>query len=308
MVCDQATQSCRLPGYGEACTPDAGCASQPPGMICSDASLAGSSQELCLVPCSNATDSSACPYGLSCGDPNLPGYCSPQGSGTCTPWTPCSLGTSLVGICVPDGEGVSCVAGGNVATPYAACNPQASNSQATELCANGMICVADAQLPQTLGSSPAEIGGYCVPPCGGTGSNALTGPSCSPDEHCFEAAGGAYGLCLPGSPCSLGGSQSGSQSCQYGWWCLPDSFDAEAGGCIKSVADAGAAGDECQQPEGFTTTNPCQAGSVCLPDLNGYASCETVCLLTPNTGEAVACACTAVGDAGAVGVCAPDAG
>ncbi len=304
LVCDQATQSCRLPGYGESCTPDAGCAPEPPGMICSDASYAGSSQELCLVPCSTSTGSSACPYGMSCGDPDLPGYCSPEGAGTCTPWAPCSLGANLIGVCVPTTEGVSCVAAGTVTAPFTSCNPQASNSDATDLCANGMICVAAADVPQTLGSAPAEGAGYCVPPCAGSGLGATGAPSCGDGEHCYQAAGASYGLCLPGSPCSL----NGSKACQYGWWCLPDSFDAESGGCIDSAADAGAAGAPCDQPAGFTITNPCQAGNVCLADASGGTSCETVCIVTPTAEVGNACTCSAVDDAGVLGLCEPDAG
>jgi hypothetical protein len=296
------TQICRLPGYGEGCSPDAGCAASPPGMVCSDASFAGSSQELCLVPCNTATDSSACPYGMSCGDPNLPGYCSPQGPGTCSPWTPCSLGSGLIGLCVPSGQGVSCVAAGTVAQAFEACNPQASNAEAAQLCANGMLCEPAANIPLTLGTAPASSGGFCVPPCGVYGAGATGEPVCADNQHCVQTAGSSYGLCLPGSACSLGGSQP----CEHGWWCLPDSFEAESGGCVGSADDAGAAGDSCQPAVGFTTTNPCQPGNLCLPNPGGATACQTVCLITPATSQNTACEtglCTAVEDGGVLGVC-----
>lgn len=294
-ICDEATQGCRLPVYGEDCDPTVGCGSQPPGMICAEAS--GSSKQTCLVPCASTTDSSTCPYGMSCGDPSSPGYCSPAASATCTLWTPCMLGAGVTGLCVPLGQGASCLATGTL-PPYAACNPQTSNNDSPVLCASG-ICLSAAGIPQTLGAAPAQSGGYCVPPCGGQGSAAAGAPTCASDQHCFETPGDPYGLCLPGSPCSLGGSKS----CQFGWWCLPDSFAAETGGCIDSQADAGATGAACEQPVAFTVANPCVAGDVCLASPDGAAACAEVCLLS-GADETAACGtCTAVADGGAVGLC-----
>jgi hypothetical protein len=301
MICDQTAQVCRLPTYGEGCDPTVGCASQPSGMTCTEVNFEGTSEELCLVACS-ATDSSACPYGTSCGDPDLLGYCSPAGPETCTPWSTCSLGGTLMGLCVPDDQGASCLAAGTVLQPFASCNPDATNSDTTNLCAAGMVCLAASAIPQTLGAAPASSGGYCVPPCDVSGPNATYAPDCAADQHCFEPPGASYGLCLPGSACSFGTSKA----CSAGWWCLPDSLDAASGGCVESLADAGVGGDPCQQPVGFAAVNPCSAGDACLSDSSGGGSCETLCLLGSACEGAGACTAVRNGgdDAGAaLGVC-----
>ena len=263
-----------------------GCGAAPAGMTCTAAAFSGSSQELCLIACS-AADSSVCPYGTSCGDPNLPGYCSPAGSGVCTPWSPCALGGGVSGLCVPSGSGTVCIASGGVTQPYGACDPQASNASTTALCGVGMICLANAQAPATLRASLAgQAGGSCFPLCG------YGAPGCSADQHCYDPAGAAYGVCLPGAPCSVGPNR-----CQIGWWCLPDSLDAVTGGCTPSGQDAGAPGDPCALPGQLDAPCACVPGAACLPAPDGGTRCQTLCGL--DAGRCDQGVCAPVGDAGA---------
>src|ERR1700722_19234800 len=79
LVCDSLTQLCRLPSTGEQCQDAVGCSALPVGLGCYSVALSGTPSSVCLIPCSSG-DSSSCPYGTSCGDPNLPGYCSAEGT------------------------------------------------------------------------------------------------------------------------------------------------------------------------------------------------------------------------------------
>lgn len=298
-VCDDTSGTCRLPGYGESCNPQVGCATAPPGMTCTQASYNGSSEELCLIPCT-ASDSSACPYGTSCGDSSLPDYCSPQGAGVCSAWGPCALGGGVSGLCIPEGKRNVCYALGTE-PPFAPCDPQASNDDAAALCDGGMLCIPNAQAPATLRASVAGLaGGTCFPLClaGPAGSVGLLG--CADSQHCYQPPGAAYGTCLPGSPCTAGESHCPA----VGWWCLPDDVDSPSGGCVPSAEDAADAGGPCALPTALDAPCPCTAGAVCLPGANGNDSCQTLCGL--DAGGCGYQSCVPVGlDAGLalLGVC-----
>ncbi len=255
-----------LPGYGDACDPSArpACAPAPPGMTCTDALASGSDSPQCLVPCT-ASDSSACPYLTACGDPNLPGYCSPLGSGTCTPWSSCALGPQVTGLCVPWSGRVVCAARGSLPA-FAPCDPLAANVDAAALCGTGLLCVSPAHAPQTLAASLPAGSGLCYPLCG------AGGPRCPEDDHCDEPPAAQFGFCLPGEPCTLGSGDA----CRLGWSCVPDSTSSLRGGCEESGADAGEPGSPCApsaQPGG---TQACALGTVCV-NLGSGPTCERLC-------------------------------
>ncbi|MHB8417677.1 MAG: hypothetical protein ACYDCL_06350 [Myxococcales bacterium] len=289
LLCDPASDLCRLPGYGEVCVPDAGdCATEPANMTCEPATFDGVSQQLCLVSCS-AADSSGCPYGTSCGDPNLPGYCSPQGSGTCTAWSACALGGGIQGLCVPSGKGTACLATGIVDQPFAPCDPEASNASTSTLCGGGMLCIPSSQAPVTLRASLAgQSGGNCFPLCG------PGAPGCGQSQHCYQPPGADYGTCLPGAPCVAGESH-----CQIPDWCLPDGLASPMGGCVASGGDAGAPGSPCALPASLGEPYACTAGAACLPDGSGGATCQTLCELDAG-GCGYGESCAPAADAGAV--------
>lgn len=286
--------TCQLPGDLEQCDPNVGCANEPSGLGCYPVNDQGSLVPLCLVPCSG-TDSSVCPYGTSCGDPNLEGYCTPTGPGTCTAWSPCGLGSNVVGTCVPSGNGTAvCVATG-LGSAFGPCNPDVANDSAADLCGSGMLCIPNAAAPSTLHVSLAALdGGTCFPLCGGNG-----GPACGSGLHCYQPPGAPFGTCLPGAPCTLGESTCS----QVGWWCLPDSLDSPAGGCVSSAPDAAVAGP-CSIPQTLDAPCPCGSGQACLPGPDGGLSCQALCGLDAGMGCTDYESCAPIGDAGAVlGVC-----
>ncbi len=270
LTCDSSRSTCRLPADGEACEPGVGCGPAPAGLECVAASWSGNQRTLCLVPCDGA-DSAPCPYLTSCGDPDLPGYCSPAGQSACTPWLPCALGPHLAGSCLPGNGGDVCAAIGTVVTPYGRCDPLASNRDGSLLCAAGMLCLPD---PSGLSAE-----GECVPLCDADG-----GPSCVSDEHCSSASGWPFGLCLAGPPCEIGG-----RGCFAGATCLPDDLDAPYGGCATSAPDAGTRGASCTPIHG-SGQNPCAPGLACLPGSDGGSDCEPPCLLgAPDLGASCQC-------------------
>ena len=300
LVCDVSRDICRLPGAGEQCL--GGCAAEPAGLVCSSVGLSGTPEMLCLVPCPNSSDASGCPYGTSCDDPNLPGYCSAEGTLNCTPWTPCELdGEYLLGTCVPDGTHTVCLAVGQQSGQYGPCNPTAVNSEASELCQANSICQA---VSLTLGQ-PASAG-FCLPLCdldGGFGDSGV----CDMDSHCSQPDPSAYGVCLPGRPCALW-----PNICGTGEVCVPDSPDTFSGGCVFYGQDAGAPGDAgspgtpCVPPTSISLHSPC-AGGACVPSDGGFA-CTQLCDLSdagrPYCSEPLTCTPLSATDAQAVvGAC-----
>ena len=263
LVCDATSATCRLPSLGEQCLEDAGCASAIAHLGCYPASLSGIPESVCLVPCTS-TDSSVCPYGTSCGDPNLAGFCSADGSG-CTPWGTCALGGGVSGSCAPSGgTHAICFASGTETAPYAACDPLATNGAASTLCAAGSVCLA---LPLTLGGT-AEAG-FCFPLCG------VGGPSCAAGTHCDQASADVYGICKPGAACQL----SSEDTCPIDLYsCVPDSASTLTGGCLPVASDAGGFGRSCAAPAGVALTANCESGEACLPVDGGYA-CTPLCSL-----------------------------
>ncbi len=263
LVCDGTRRVCRLPGAGEQCSLSVGCASTPANLGCYQVALSGTPETVCLVPCTSL-DSSGCPYGTSCGDPDLPGFCSAMGAQTCTPWSSCSLGPGLAGTCVPDGTHTICLAVGQQSGDYGPCNPGAMNAQVAQLCRAGSVCQASAL---TLGQPAAT--GFCFPLCdldGGIGDGGL----CGAEAHCSQPSPDAYGVCLPGRPCDLWPS-----TCAVYEVCAPDSPDAFSGGCLPYGPDAGHPGAACTPPTSVVRESPC-AGSACLPSDGGYA-CTPLC-------------------------------
>jgi hypothetical protein len=288
LICDAQSGVCRLPRYGEACDPSVGCASVPMGMQCLQATYAGSALQACLIPCTSQ-DSSNCPYGTSCGDPNLPGYCSAQGSGGCTPGSTCALGPGLAGTCVAVGTQNACLADGEVLDRYGACNPDATNAQSSALCGAGFICEAESG---GLGSDPSD--GFCFPIC-------QAQSDCLDSEHCAEGSTFRLGLCRPGIACSLDSAACGAWAV-----CVPDSADGLGGGCLQLVSNPGQEGQACQPPQTPTDAIPCVSGA-CLAIGDGGPTCQALCQLNggkPVCPSAESCQSLSQAPAAAVlGVC-----
>ncbi|MHB1845152.1 MAG: hypothetical protein ACYCWW_09995 [Deltaproteobacteria bacterium] len=266
LICDSASSRCRLPGYGESCDPSLGCGGEPVGMSCATATWTGNSRALCLIPCAGA-DSTDCPYLMSCGNPELPGYCSPSGGASCAPWQPCELGPRLTGSCIPELDGTICTALGSVTSPYGACDPLAANHEASLLCGAGMLCLPSPD------PAAASTDGECVPLCASDG-----GPTCQSDEHCAPAPGWPFGTCRRGSPCAVG-----DHSCFAEATCVPDRAVSPYGGCLASAPDAGLLGAGCSIGASLGAADPgedpCAPGLACLPDADGGESCAAPCLL-----------------------------
>jgi hypothetical protein len=229
------------------------------GMVCKQATFAGSSLQACLIACTSQ-DSSQCPYGTSCGDPNLPGYCSSQGSGSCTPGSSCALGPGLSGSCVAVGTHNACLADGQVLDRYGACNPQATNGQSSSLCAAGFICEGEGA---GLGADPTR--GFCFPIC-------QAQSDCLGSEHCSEGSTFRLGVCRPGTACSL----DLVPPCNAFTVCVPDSANGPGGGCLLPAPDAGEVGQACEPQQSPTDAVPCESGA-CLADGSGGLTCQALC-------------------------------
>jgi hypothetical protein len=252
LICDQVTARCRLPNLGEQCLPAEGCASTPAGLGCHVANNNGTAVDLCLIACS---DSSVCPYGMSCID-NGDSYCTGQANGDCVPGAVCSLG-GVPGQCLSDGAHTVCYVVGSQHTRYGPCDPFALNSQTASLCAAGMICRAT---PEWLGGFADA--GYCYPLCN-------TG--CAADEHCFQPSAAFYSVCRPGLACAIDLDTCPTPEST----CLPDDVSSVNGGCLAVTADAGEPGDPCTPPVGVPELYPC-VGGACLPG-DGGTQCTPLC-------------------------------
>jgi len=270
LICDADSHQCRLPRYGEACDADAGCAAEPQGMTCTETTFAGSPLVACLIPCSSQ-NSSGCPYGTSCGDPNLPGYCSAEGSGSCTPGSSCTLGPSLTGTCVATGSHNTCLALGQIMDRYGSCNPDATNAQSSSLCGSGYICEA-----QSAGLGSYGDNGFCFPLC-------QAQSDCQPSEHCSEGSTFRLGVCRPGIACSID-----LADCTAFTVCVPDSVNGLGGGCLPLTANPGHLGDSCQEPQVPTDPVSCLSGA-CLEDGDGGFACAALCDLVAGAGGKTFC-------------------
>lgn len=270
LVCDQIGAVCRLPENGEKCVER--CAAAPAGLACHAVTFGGQAQSVCLVSCVGS-DSAGCPYGTSCGDPNLVGYCSAQGSASCTAWQSCSLGATaqladVSGTCVPSGVGNVCFASGAVTAVDGLCDPGALNAASASLCAAPAICET---IPGFLGGQPDA--GYCFALCFGDDGG------CGAKEHCRQPNPAGYGSCRPGPACSLDpdlGPNCGAETV-----CQPDDASSLSGGCLALTPNAGRLGAPCQPPQGLLVSAPCASG-VCLaadpPDAGADAySCAVFC-------------------------------
>jgi hypothetical protein len=266
LICDSQTDVCRLPRYGDACDPSVGCATEPMGMMCTETTYEGSPVYACLIACS-AQDSSKCPYGSSCGDPNLPGYCSGAGSTSCTPGQPCALGPDVQGVCVSTSGYNTCLATGVVRSRYGSCNPNATNNQSNTLCGSGstpdggvFVCEGSSG---GLGMDPNA--GFCFPIC-------QSQSDCLASEHCSEGSTFRLGVCRPGIACSID-----QPSCPWETVCVPDSVNSLSGGCLALSSSPGALGQACQPPATPVDPVPCSSGA-CLP-VDGGNICSDLCNL-----------------------------
>jgi hypothetical protein len=262
LICDTLTDLCRLPRYGDACDPSVGCAAVPAGMVCTQTTYEGSPVFACLIACS-AQDSSNCPYGSSCGDPNLPGYCSGSGSTSCTLGQSCNLGPGVEGKCVSTGGHNTCLATGAVLTRYGPCNPNATNAQSTTLCSSGFVCEGNSS---GLGTDPND--GFCFPIC-------QSQSDCNSTQHCSEGSTFRLGVCRPGVACSID-----APSCSVDRICVPDSANGLGGGCLPLVLSPGALGASCQPIQSPTDPEPCLSGA-CVPEVaDGGGVCSALCDLS----------------------------
>jgi hypothetical protein len=262
LICDALTDLCRLPRYGDACDPTVGCASDPAGMHCTETTYEGSPVYACLIACS-AQDSSDCPYGSSCGDPNLPGYCSGAGSASCTPGAPCTLGPGVEGTCITTSGNNTCLATGMVRSRYGLCNPNATNGESNKLCGSGFVCEGSSA---GLGADPNA--GFCFPIC-------QSQSDCLDSEHCSEGSTFRLGVCRPGISCSID-----MASCPAYTTCVPDSANGLIGGCLQLESSASPLGQSCQPPQTPLDPVPCQSGA-CLPGAGDAGdSCSALCALS----------------------------
>ncbi len=260
-TCDPGTHVCRS---GYVCQPD----------------LAGNpGKGFCAPQCTKASD---CPAGAVC-DTADGGYCSTPP--TCDPASPsCASGTTCTatsqsstgGFCFPDCTSISDCKSGEVCQPTAAgssagvCVPPPCTGNND--CPVGATCVAQASgldycaPPKTCTGSCSDsttscVGGYCLPKCSGSTSDAdcaaiQTGLTCNDAAGVCMPACGAGGTCdagstcfdaqnvcmptggFPGSPClpadsshtspyclPVGGAGSVTQSC-IGGACVVDCDDA----------------------------------------------------------------------------------